>query len=173
MKRIAWISLILTLGLATVTAAAPQEPDMPPGHPSVAGHGGHGGHRGPGPHGPHGMGHHDMADSLFPPQMVLRHQMQLELSDEQVESIKTLLKEAHDQSMDAQVEIHRASEQLARILEPYQVDEEAALAAAQRAMALETKLKNTHLSLMIRVKNLLTEQQQDALWEMRRASGRD
>jgi len=53
------------------------------------------------------------------------------------------------------------TEQLHAALENMKVDESAVLALASQAMDLEKQVKTAHLTLMIRVKNLLTADQQE------------
>lgn len=152
MKKIAVVALILTLAAGTTTWVAARE---------------HGGH--PGPHDgrpPHGHGEHLVPHHLFPPEAVLKNQMNLDLSDEQLQSIKKLLNETHARVLDVQMELHRATEALNRALEPSEVDESAVLAAAEEAMGLEKQVKKAHLELMVRIKNLLTADQQAKLKEI-------
>lgn len=127
---------------------------------------------GPGPHGgPHGMmGPHGpgIERFLFPPEMVLQNQIALGLTDEQLEAIKKMINETHSQVLDYQTELQRLSEQLRGILDSPTVDEAAALETAGRAMQLESEVKKAHLSLAIRIKNLLTPEQQEKLRAMRK-----
>lgn len=107
-----------------------------------------------------GMGN-PMEHNLFPPELVLMNQVALGLSTEQVDAIKKQVGDTHSRVLDAQVDLHRVTEQLHTALEPPKVDEAAVLALASQAMDLEKKVKTAHLTLMIRVKNLLTADQQE------------
>ena len=113
----------------------------------------------------HGMGGLGMGGpmehNLFPPELILMNQMALGLSTEQVDAIKKQVGDTHSRVLDAQVDLHRVTEQLHGALEPPKVDEAAVLALASQAMDLEKKIKAAHLTLMIRVKNLLTADQQE------------
>jgi Spy/CpxP family protein refolding chaperone len=66
-----------------------------------------------------------------------------------------------------QVERVEASANLLELLEPAAVDEEAALAAADRMMTLELEVKARRMVLLVRIKNLLTAEQQRQLREIR------
>jgi Spy/CpxP family protein refolding chaperone len=107
-----------------------------------------------------GMGH-PMEHNLFPPEMILRNQVALGLSADQVDAIKKQVGDTHARVLDAQVDLHRVTEQLNTALDVPRVDEGAVLALASQAMDLEKKVKAAHLTLMIRVKNVLTSDQQD------------
>ena len=102
-----------------------------------------------------------MDDHLFPPDLLLSNQIALGLSDDQVSSIKKALNETHPKIIDVQTSLQRVTEQLNDQLEAPRVDEGAALALAGQAMDLEKQIKTAHMSLLIRVKNLLTPEQQD------------
>jgi hypothetical protein len=121
-----------------------------------------------GPHGPGGPGGPPpFAQYLYPPELVLRNQIAIGLTAEQTAAIKKMLNETHARTMDLQVDLQRVTEQLGNLLAPARVDEAAALAAADQAMALEGQIKNVHLTLLIRIKNLLTPEQQAKLDELR------
>lgn len=162
MKRIALILAVIVLAAVTVADAAPgprgrRAMGDQPG-PMMGGPGGR--HMG-GPGGP------PFGESLYPPELVLRNQIAIGLSEDQIASIKRLIAEAHTRTIDLQVDLQRATEQLRGLLEPPRVDEAAALGAAEQAVRLESQIKRTHLTLLIRVKNLLSEEQQDQLDAMR------
>jgi len=117
-----------------------------------------------------------MERNLFPPALVLTNQVALGLSEAQVASIKAQVSETRGRVLDAQVDLTRVTEQLRAALEPSKVDEAAALSLASQAMDLEKKVKTAQLSLMIQVKNVLTQDQQDkarALKAERRAEHDD
>lgn len=109
--------------------------------------------RGPGRAGP------EFREHLFPPQLILRNQMALGLTGEQIDAIKKLLNESHSKTIDLQVDLQRVTEKLGTIVSATKIDEAAALAASDEAMALESQIKKAHLALLIRVKNLLTPAQ--------------
>ena len=146
MKRLA----TLTCALVFATAALAGLGGGPGGKPGM------GGHRMGGP----GMGG-SMDHNLFPPEFVLQNQLALGLSAEQVVAIKKQIVETQGRLLDAKIELGRVTEQLRAALEGAKVDETAALNLAGQAMDLEKQVKTAHLGLMIRVKNVLTEQQQD------------
>ena len=159
MKPRAALVAVLALAAATTLAAAQGGPP-PMGGPGGRGHmGGMGGPGGPG--GPM------FERNLFPPELILSNQEALGLTDDQIAAMKKLLNETHARTLDIHVDLQRATERLNRAVEPAKVDEAAALAAADQAMALEAQVKRAHLALMIRIKNLLTEEQQTKAAELR------
>jgi Spy/CpxP family protein refolding chaperone len=141
MKKLATLASVVLA--ATAALAAPGGGPM--GKPRMGG---------PGMGGP-------MDRNLFPPELVLMNQIAIGLSTEQVEAIKKLVGETQGRVLDVQTDLHRATEQLRAALDTTKVDESAALSLASHAMDLEKRVKTAHLTLMIRVKNLLTDEQQD------------
>ena len=121
----------------------------------------------PGP--PRGFHAPPMDDNLFPPDLLLSNQISLGLSEDQVSSIKKALNETHPKIVDVQTSLQRVTEQLNDQLEAPRVDEGAALALASQAMDLEKQIKAAHMSLLIRVKNLLTPEQQEKAKALRPA----
>jgi Spy/CpxP family protein refolding chaperone len=102
-----------------------------------------------------------MDQNLFPPELILMNQIALGLSPEQLAAIKKQVGDTHGRALDIQIDLHRVTEQLHAALDSPKVDEAAVLALASQAMDLEKQVKTAHLTLMIRVKNLLTPDQQD------------
>ncbi len=104
---------------------------------------------------------------LFPPDLVLSNQMAIGLSAEQIQSIKRLLTESQSTIIDKQTDLQRAAEILGHAVQAHPVEESSALAAADQVMTLETAVKKAHLSLLIRIKNVLTGAQVAKLMEIR------
>ncbi len=104
-----------------------------------------------------------MAKAVFAPDLVMRHQGEIGLSEDQKQSLIAELQGTQFDLVPVQLEISEAGESLTRLLGPPTVDEAEALAAAERVMQLETQIKMIHLRLVIRVKNLLTVEQQETL----------
>ena len=108
------------------------------------------------------------AGKLFPPDLIMGHQAELHIDDRQRDAIVKELEKAQAQFPRLQWQLQAAAEQLSRLLDAPQVDEAKALAQASEVMRLETEIKKTHLGLLIRIRNLLTEGQRVKLREIRR-----
>ena len=104
-----------------------------------------------------------LREVLFPPQLVLRSREELQLSDAQLTRLKALLKEARSTEIDHRFALDGAALALRELLSTQPINEQAALAKADEVMGYERALKQTHLRLMIQVKNLLTEPQRSIL----------
>ena len=163
MKRIVPVLAVLVLALGVGSFAEPPEGGGPPpgSMPRMGPLGGPGG----GPHG--GPGMQPFERDLYPPELVLSNQLAIGMTDEQVAALKKLLADTHTRLFDVQVDLQRAQERIAQNLKPAKVDEAAVLASADQVMALESQMKKTHLTLLVRIKNLLTEEQQAKLDSLR------
>ncbi len=106
-------------------------------------------------------------DQLFVPEMIMRNQDEIALTDEQRDAITQAMADAQKKLVDLQWQFESASKKLADKLGAPNIDEAAALAEADRVMNLELQMKKTHLGLLIKIKNLLTASQQAKLRELR------
>jgi len=113
-----------------------------------------------------------MAEHLFPPDLVMAHGREIGLDDRQRAAIKEAIQASQSKFLDAQWSMQEESQKLVQILQARPVDEAAVLAQADRVMSLERDVKRTHLSLLVRIKNLLTVEQQARLRELRGDSKR-
>ncbi len=100
---------------------------------------------------------------LFPPQLIMRHQSEIGLTDAQREAITKEMTAAQAEAVDLRWKVEERTATLTKLLAVDQVDETAALAKADELLALERQLKRVRLALMIRVKNRLTPAQQASL----------
>ena len=107
---------------------------------------------------------------LFPPELIMGHQAELRIDDRQRDALVKELERAQTQFPRLQWQLQAATEQLSRLLDGPQVDEAKALAQASEVMKLETEIKKTHLTLLIRLRNLLTDAQRAQLQALRRAN---
>src|SRR5262249_2137602 len=107
---------------------------------------------------------------LFPPELLMGHQAELRIDDRQRDALVKELERAQTQFPRLQWQLQAATEQLSRLLDGPQVDEAKALAQASEVMKLETEIKKTHLTLLIRLRNLLTDAQRAQLQALRRAN---
>jgi Spy/CpxP family protein refolding chaperone len=107
---------------------------------------------------------------LFPPELIMGHQAELGIDEHQRDAILKELERAQAQFPRLQWQLQAATEQLSSLLDAVKIDETKALAQAGEVMKLETEIKRTHLGLLIRIRNLLTEAQRAKLLEIRRAT---
>ncbi len=104
---------------------------------------------------------------LFPPELIMQHQSEIDLREDQRQGIVQEVQQMQTDVVPLQFELSAAMEGLASLVAEPVVDEAAALAQAERIMELEGGVKTRHLTLLVRLKNLLTPEQQQRLQSLR------
>jgi Spy/CpxP family protein refolding chaperone len=115
-----------------------------------------------------GSGQDPIAQNLFPPDLVMRHGSEIGLDEKQRAAIKDVVQKAQAKFLDFQWDMQAESEKMIRLLQAKPIDETAALAQVEKVLTLEREVKKAQLTLLIRIKNLLTEPQQVRLTELRK-----
>lgn len=100
---------------------------------------------------------------LFPPQFVIQHQGDLDLTGAQRQAIAKEMVALQSEIAGLRRQIDEKAAALDALLAKATVDEAAALAQADELAKLEQRLKRVRLGVMIRVKNQLTPAQQQTL----------
>jgi Spy/CpxP family protein refolding chaperone len=108
-----------------------------------------------------------LARSFFPPDLVMKHQKEIGLTERQRETIKTEIQKAQSKFLDLQFQVQSEAEELLELVQSRPVDEARALAQAEAVMRLETETKKLHLGMLVRIKNMLTETQVQRLAQLR------
>jgi Spy/CpxP family protein refolding chaperone len=115
-------------------------------------------------------GEDPIAQNLFPPDLVMRYGSEIGLDEKQRAAIKEVVQKAQARFLDGQWDMQSESERMVRLLQAKPIDETAVLAQVEKVLALEREVKKAQLSLLIRIKNLLTDAQQTRLSELRKKS---
>jgi len=105
---------------------------------------------------------------LFPPELIMKHQRELGIDDKQRDTIVAEVQKTQAQIVPLQWQMQGASEAMAKLLDAPRIDEAKVLAQADKVMAIERDFKRAHLTLLIRIRNLLTESQRSKLMELRK-----
>jgi Spy/CpxP family protein refolding chaperone len=105
---------------------------------------------------------------LFPPEMVMGHQEELALQEKQRAAIRAEVVKVQTRFIDMQWQLSEDTEKMVNLLRGVPVDEAKVLEQADKLMTLERDVKKMQLSMLIRIKNLLTADQIAKLQEIRR-----
>lgn len=110
---------------------------------------------------------------LFPPELAMERQAELGITEEQKKALITESERGHSEVLKLQWELEAEKEKLVKLLEPDRVDEAKVKEAAARVMDRETKVKAAYLTMLVRVKNILTTEQKAKLRELRAPTAPD
>jgi Spy/CpxP family protein refolding chaperone len=159
MKKIIGLTLmtiaisLLAFGVASAQQPQPdqpQQPRMPPPPPP------------------------DMLNnSVFPPDVIMEHQRELGLTDQQKAFMRGEINKTSTVFNDLQWQLQDAMEALRDTMKADQVNEQLALAQLDKVLDAEREIKKLHMALAIRIKNNLTADQVQKLMNLnRRGDGR-
>jgi Spy/CpxP family protein refolding chaperone len=109
-----------------------------------------------------------IAQNLFPPELVMKYHQEINLDEGQSKAIKEAIQKAQAKFLDMQWDMQAETQKLAQLLKARPVDESAVLAQVDQVLNREREIKRTQISLLVRIKNVLTDAQQNKLMELRR-----
>ena len=108
-----------------------------------------------------------IAEQMFAPELILRHQRAIGLSEAQKNALVADVKRTQAHLIDVQWELQRVADPLVDLLGKERPDEAQALAQLDKVLAVERDVKRSQLGLAIRLRNLLSAEQQRQLRELR------
>jgi Spy/CpxP family protein refolding chaperone len=141
-KRTALVLLLLALSIPAAAAESPSPGDDP------------------------------LARHLFPPERVMGHALEIGLDETQRTAIRKEVQKAQSKFVDLQFDIQTEMETMVRLVKENKVDETKVLSQLDRVLSLEKEIKKTQISLLVRIKNILSPAQQAKLAEMPREPGK-
>jgi len=107
--------------------------------------------------------------TLYPPQLIMQHRRAIELDDEQRDAISQLIQELQGRVVRLQWELQDQVQELGRVTGRERVDLDRAVDQMNRVLDRERDIKQAHLEMLVRIKNLLTPEQQARLDQLRRS----
>jgi Spy/CpxP family protein refolding chaperone len=124
------------------------------------------------PHPPQPMPDQDpLAEFIFPPELVMGHQREIGLTDEQKTYLRGEIQRVTLRFTELQWQLQDAMEGLASVMKEGSVNEQQALAQLDKILDTEREIKHLHIGLAIRIKNKLTPEQQAKLQGIKRTMG--
>jgi Spy/CpxP family protein refolding chaperone len=112
-----------------------------------------------------------LGDAIFPPEMVMQHQRELGLTDDQKTFMRGEINRTTTRFNELQWQLQDAMEALHETMKANSVNEQLALSQLDKVLDNEREMKRAHMELAIRIKNKLTMEQQMKLQTMKRAMG--
>ncbi len=111
-----------------------------------------------------------LTENLFPPELVMSHQNAIGLGDAQKAYIRGELLKAQSRFTELQWQLQDAMEALGSLLKQTPVDEAQVTGQLDKVLNAEREIKRTQISLLVRIKNKLTPDQQAQLQKLRTES---
>jgi Spy/CpxP family protein refolding chaperone len=112
--------------------------------------------------------HDPLAQFIFPPELVMQHQREIGLTNEQKTFLRGEIQRVTLRFTELQWQLQDAMEGLASVMKESAVNEQQALSQLDKILDTEREIKHLHIGLAIRIKNKLTPEQQSRLQEMKR-----
>ena len=116
-------------------------------------------------------GHDPVGETLFPPELIMQNQKTIGLDDNQKGLIRGEIIKAQGRFTELQWQLQDAMESLTSLLKQDKVDEQQVLAQLDKVLNLERDIKRAQISLLVRLKNKLTPEQQGRLRALRGKPG--
>ena len=113
-------------------------------------------------------GNDPLAQFVFPPELVMQHQREIGLTDEQKTYLRGEIQRVTLRFTELQWQLQDAMEGLASVMKESSVNEQQALSQLDKILDTEREIKHLHVGLAIRIKNKLTPEQQSRLQGMKR-----
>lgn len=143
-----------------ISTAVAQQPSQPPQSPHPPGPGNV-------PKHPHPPNPDPLAHLMFPPDMILSHARQLNLTDEQKAFMRSEIQKTTATFQNLQWKLQDQMELLQESMKSTSVNEQQALAQLDKVLDIEREIKRLHIRLAVQLKNQLTPEQQEQLHKMR------
>jgi Spy/CpxP family protein refolding chaperone len=155
------IAIIFAVAFLIATVVTGQQPPQAP--------------QPPGPRGADNIPNHPppppnpdpLAHLMFPPDMIMGHARQLNLTDEQKAFMRAEIQKSTATFQDLQWKLQDQMELLQETMKSTTVNEAQALAQLDKVLDIEREIKRLHIGLAVRLKNRLTPEQQEQLHKMR------
>ncbi|HKG61361.1 MAG TPA: hypothetical protein VKB05_16485 [Pyrinomonadaceae bacterium] len=155
------IAIVFATALLLVPVVTAQQPPEPPQSPGARGADNV-------PNHPHPPSPPDpLAHLMFPPDMIMGHARQLNLTDEQKAFMRTEIQKTTTMFQELQWKLQDQAELLHETMKSTSVNEQQALAQLDKVLEIEREIKRLHIGLAVRLKNRLTPEQQEQLHKMR------
>ncbi|MDQ3697348.1 MAG: periplasmic heavy metal sensor [Gemmatimonadota bacterium] len=104
---------------------------------------------------------------LFPPELVMQNQQSIGLSPKQRTDMTQAIQEVQSRVVDVQWRMQEEAQKLAALLEKTSPNQTDVLAQVDRVLDVEREIKRAHMAMLVRIKNLLTAEQQTMLRSLR------
>lgn len=106
-------------------------------------------------------------DVFFAPEFIMQHRRAIDLEDEQRDAITGVIQEFQGRAVSSQFELLDEVQTLVEILSDPDIDLDRAMDQVDQFLDTENNVKRAQFELLIRIKNILTPEQQRILIDIR------
>ena len=106
-------------------------------------------------------------EAFISPELIMQNQQVIELSEEQKTYIMAQIQESQETFTKLNWPLQKEMEILIKLTNQNMVDEKKVLAQLDNVLQIEEQIKKTQITLMVRIKNKLTAEQQSKLKQIR------
>lgn len=110
----------------------------------------------------------ELDQHLFEPELVMEHQKAIGLTENQKTVIIQEIQAAQAEFTKWQWELRTATDELKEMIASQKVDESRTIRQLEKILELERNIKQIQMRLMIRIKNQLTQEQQEKLLRLKK-----
>ncbi len=96
---------------------------------------------------------------LFGPELILKHQSKLKLTEKQRDAIGAELKRVQAQAAESDWQLLTEASQLQELIDQHPVDGKAVLSGVDRVFEAENRKKRLYMEMLVNIKNALTAEQ--------------
>jgi Spy/CpxP family protein refolding chaperone len=96
---------------------------------------------------------------LFGPELVLKHQSKLKLTEKQRDAIGAELKRVQAQAAESDWTLMSEASELQELVDQHPVDSKAVMTSVDRIFTAENRKKRLYVEMLVNIKNLLTPEQ--------------
>ena len=108
-----------------------------------------------------------VAKFLFEPELIMKNMKKIGVTKKQSQDIRQEVQAAQNKIMDLEWDVNAEMENVYELLSNSRIDESKALALIEKMMRFEREMQTAKLLMLVRVKNLLTVEQQEQLQKLK------
>jgi Spy/CpxP family protein refolding chaperone len=112
-----------------------------------------------------------LSSHIFPPELIMQHQRQLELTAEQEATIREFTRDFQAGSLELQWELEDRSQIFAELVGAEAIDIEAAMEQFDLVLEVEAQIKKEHIRLLMDIRGVLTPRQRQKMSAISRGQG--
>lgn len=119
-----------------------------------------------------GPGPDPIGKAFFPPEMVMQNQQAINLTEAQRNNISKEMQNAQAEFMNMQWQLESESEKFKSLIQKENPAETQVLAQLDQMLTIENKIKKRQITLLIKIKNILSHDQQEILEKLKGSDNR-